>query len=88
MPNTAFVMEIVAVEAALAMPKSVTFKSPEAVTSTLWGMKSRWTTPRLWTAPSALAIWKAMAVASRDSSGLISPSHSLRVPPGTYSIAM
>ena len=88
MPNTAFVMEIVAVEAALAMPKSVTFKSPEAVTSTLWSMMSRWITPRLWAAPSTLAIWKSMAAASRGSSGLISQSHSLRVPPGTYSIAM
>jgi hypothetical protein len=29
-----------------------------------------------------------MAAASRDSSGLISPSHSFRVPPGNYSIAM
>ena len=43
---------------------------------------SRWTTPRLWVAPSAPAIWTAMAAASRDSSGLISPSHSFRVPPG------
>jgi hypothetical protein len=78
----------VTAEAARAMPKSVTFRSPEAVTSTFWGFMSRWIIPCSCAAPRASAICAPTAAASRSPNGARRSICSFKVPPGTYSMAM
>ncbi len=50
MPTTAAVCVIVEDESATAraMPKSITFTSPDGVSMTLAGLMSRWTMPARW----------------------------------------
>jgi hypothetical protein len=75
-------------EAARAMPKSVTFTSPDSVMRMLCGFMSRWITPRSWAAHSASAICSATAAAVRAGIAPVLMILSFSVPPGRYSIAM
>jgi hypothetical protein len=82
------VLVMVEEDAALAMPKSVTFTSPDSVMRMLCGFMSRWITPRSWAARRASAIWSATAAAVRAGNAPLLMIRSFRVPPGRYSIAM
>ena len=73
---------------ARAMPKSVTFRLSSTATITLCGLKSRWTTPRLWAKPAALRIWIPKLIARSWLSGASWRSTSRSVRPGRFSIAM
>lgn len=72
---------------ARAIPKSMTFAEPAAVTMTLAGLMSRWTRPRSWPAASASRI----SAVNRSASASGRPPRRdgtkwLRVRPSTYSI--
>jgi hypothetical protein len=49
---------------ARAMPKSATFATPSAVTSTFSGLMSRWTTPAAWARDRAMQTGSTSASAS------------------------
>jgi hypothetical protein len=82
------VFVIVDDDAARAMPKSVTFTSPESVIRMLCGLISRCTTPLLWATWSASAIWSATSAAVRAGNAPRRMMWSFKVPPGRYSMAM
>jgi hypothetical protein len=71
-----------------AIPKSTTFARPSSSTSTLCGLRSRWTIPCRCANEVAVRIWIVRFAASRGSSAPCSRTISLSVRPRTYSIAM
>ena len=73
---------------ARAIPKSVTRTRPSLSISTLWGLRSRWTMPRLWAKRAARRIWSVMSTAASGGAGPFSRMMSLSVRPSTNSIAM
>ena len=73
---------------ARAMPKSVTLAWPESSTITLWGLRSRWITPRRCANRAALRIWMVMSIARSGSRGASSRISCLSERPGRYSMAM
>src|SRR5215211_1071782 len=80
--------EIVVASTARAMPKSATFTCPESATRMLRGLMSLCTTPRTCAAFRAWATWSATSSAAWGRNALVAMIHSLRVPPGTYSMVM
>jgi hypothetical protein len=87
-PNTRSVPEVEVLDAASAMPKSATLASPASSSSTFWGFMSRCTMQRPWAAPRASATCEASRAASAGPSVPPLRMRSLRLPPGTCSIAM
>ncbi len=73
---------------ARAIPKSVTLAWSASSTITLWGLRSRWMTPRRWAKRAARRIWTARSIALTGSSGASWRISCLSERPGTYSIAM
>ena len=73
---------------ARAMPKSVTLAWSASSMITLWGLRSRWITPRRWAKRAALRIWIVMSIARIGSSGASWRISCLSERPGRYSIAM
>jgi hypothetical protein len=73
---------------ARAIPKSVTFARPSSSTITLWGLRSRWITPRWWAKRAARRIWMAMSIARSGLSGPSSARICLSDRPSRYSMAM
>ena len=73
---------------ARAMPKSVTLAWSSASTITLWGLKSRWITPRLWANSAACRIWRPSSITRSWSSGASAVTMSLSVRPSSSSMAM
>ena len=72
---------------ARAIPKSIT-RGPTLDSSTLLGLRSRWTTPAAWIELSAPAIPTASASRLDGGSGPLSATTSYRVGPSTYSLTM
>ena len=75
-------------EMARAMPKSVTFTTPDDEMSTLPGLMSRCTTPLRWAKPSAAATSVATSAARWGWSVPSLRRMSARLRPSTYSITM
>ena len=73
---------------ARAIPKSVTFARPSSSMITLWGLRSRWITPRRWAKRAALRICSAISMAVSGASGPVSVMNCLSERPSRYSIAM
>ncbi len=75
-------------DSARAMPKSVTFASPERVNSTFPGFTSRCTTPREWAKPNPAATSAATSAARRGCNGPSLRSTLDRLGPSMYSMTM
>ena len=90
MPTTAFVCVIVACESlsARAIPKSITFTLPSAVSMMLPGLMSRWTRCCEWEYSRADSTPDTMETASLMGTGVPSERRSLTVCPSTYSMTM
>ncbi len=73
---------------ARAMPKSVTLARPSSSIITLWGLRSRCTTPRRCAKRAARRICEVMSIARRGSIGASAWISSLSVRPSMNSIAM
>ena len=73
---------------ARAIPKSVTFSVSSGATITLWGLKSRCTTPRRCANPAAPRIWIPNEIARSCDSGASALSRSRSVRPGRFSMTM
>ncbi len=73
---------------ARAIPKSVTRTRPSVSISTLWGLMSRCTMPRLWAKRAARRIWSVMSAEASGGAGPRSRMMSFSVRPSTNSIAM
>ena len=73
---------------ARAMPKSVTFARPSESSTTLCGLMSRCTTPRLWAKRAARRTWIVMSMARSGGIAPCSRTSCLSVLPSMNSIAM
>jgi hypothetical protein len=87
-PSTVAVAVTVSADAARAMPKSMTFTSPERVTMMLPGLMSRWTMPALCASASAEHTAPASSTARSGSRRPPCERKSARVLPSTYSMTM
>ncbi len=74
--------------AANAIPKSVTFTSPEASNMMLPGLMSRWTSPAAWAACNAAHTCRATSTASSVASGARSAITVSSVGPSISAITM
>ena len=74
--------------AAMAIPKSVTFTLPSGDSNTLPGFTSRWMTPLLWANPNAAATDKAISAACSGGKGPSERSNSAKLWPSMYSMTM
>jgi hypothetical protein len=77
----------VAKSVALATPKSIT-RGPVGASSTLLGLRSRWTTPAAWMATRAPATPTASDSSAEAGMGPCLATASCRSLPSTYSLAM
>src|SRR5207249_1900127 len=72
----------------LNRPKSPTFTFPSAVSSRLWGLRSRCNTALRWAYRSASSACRNHRRPSSSAGGPCWPSHRARSPPASYSMAI
>jgi hypothetical protein len=80
------VSRVMSVRRMAAIPKSISLIAPWSVTSTLSGLRSRWTAGMAWAWDSTVAIWAPMAAAQATGSGAAGSMNARSGVPATSSI--